>query len=145
MIRYSLKCSNEHTFESWFKSAEAFEGLQKASMVACPHCGSDTVEKTLMAPGVPKKSNAKQTESSTPMAANPDGKLEKALAELKAHVESNSDYVGSKFAAEATAMHNGEVPERSIYGEVKPDEAKKMAEDGVPAVPLPFIPKQKTN
>ena len=42
-------------------------------------------------------------------------------------------------------MHDGEVPHRPIYGDVKPDEAKKLIEDGVPALPLPFIPKQKTN
>jgi len=42
-------------------------------------------------------------------------------------------------------MHEGDMPHRSIYGEVKPDEAKKLAEDGVPAVPLPFVPRQKTN
>ena len=42
-------------------------------------------------------------------------------------------------------MHDGEVPERSIYGEVPRDEAKKLLEDGVPALPLPFIPRQKTN
>ena len=42
-------------------------------------------------------------------------------------------------------MHDGEKPHRPIYGEAKPEEAKKLVEDGVPALPLPFIPKQKTN
>ena len=28
MINYSLKCSNKHSFDSWFQSADAFEKLQ---------------------------------------------------------------------------------------------------------------------
>ena len=42
-------------------------------------------------------------------------------------------------------MHEGDVPHRSIYGEAKLEEARKLVEDGVPAMPLPFIPRQKTN
>ncbi len=79
------------------------------------------------------------------MAAGPDPKVEKAIKELKEHVEKNSDYVGNKFADEARAMHLGDKPERSIYGEVKVEDAKKLHDDGIPAVPLPFTPKQKTN
>lgn len=148
MIRYSLKCANDHRFESWFKSADAFETLRTSSMVECPACGSEDVEKTLMSPNVPsnsKKGDDIVSGKGAPMVAGPDPKLERALSELRQHIEKNSDYVGNRFADEATAMHNGNVPERSIYGEVKPEEAKKLAEDGIPAVPLPFIPKQKTN
>jgi hypothetical protein len=42
-------------------------------------------------------------------------------------------------------MHLGDVPERSIYGEAKPDEARALIEDGVPVMPLPFRPTRKTN
>jgi hypothetical protein len=42
-------------------------------------------------------------------------------------------------------MHAGEAPERSIYGEAKPDEAKALIEDGIPVAPLPFLPKRKAN
>ena len=43
------------------------------------------------------------------------------------------------------AIHDGDAPERSIYGEAKPAEAKALIEDGVPVAPLPFMPKRKTN
>ena len=69
----------------------------------------------------------------------------KALAELKRHVEANSEYVGLEFAREARAMHEGETPERSIYGEARADEAKKLLEDGIPVAPLPFRPGRKSN
>ena len=49
------------------------------------------------------------------------------------------------FAAEARAIHAGEAPERSIYGEARADEAKKLIEDGVPVAPLPFLPRTKAN
>ena len=42
-------------------------------------------------------------------------------------------------------MHEGTVPQRSIHGEARSDEARKLIEDGVPALPLPFVPRQKTN
>ena len=50
-----------------------------------------------------------------------------------------------KFADEARKMHDGDAPERAIYGEAKLDDAKKLIEDGVPVAPLPFMPKRKTN
>ena len=70
---------------------------------------------------------------------------EKALAKLRQEVEKNSDYVGMNFASEARAMHDGDMPQRAIYGEAKPEEAKSLIEDGVPVAPLPFTPKAKTN
>lgn len=144
MIRYTLECDNTHRFESWFQSADAFDTLQSRGLVACPECGDTHVKKTLMAPSVPTKSNAKAADSQ-PMMATPDPEVAKALQELRDHVEKNSDYVGDNFAREARAMHEGEKPHRAIYGSAKAEDAKKLIEDGVPALPLPFIPKQKTN
>ena len=83
--------------------------------------------------------------SAQPVVSAPDPEMAKAMEQLRAHVEKNSDYVGSNFAKEATEMHLGDKPARSIYGEVAPEDAKRLAEDGVPALPLPFIPKAKTN
>jgi hypothetical protein len=52
MIRYALTCDRAHDFDSWFQSAEAFDGLLSAGMLACPDCGSPKVGKSLMAPQV---------------------------------------------------------------------------------------------
>ncbi len=67
------------------------------------------------------------------------------MAALRAKIEASSEYVGLNFAAEARAIHDGDAPERAIYGEAKPDEAKRLIEDGIPVAPLPFIPVRKTN
>ena len=162
MIRYALKCNCELSFESWFKSADAFDALVASRMVTCPHCGSDQVKKSLMTPGV-RASRKQATEpehvenapSDTAMPESvlpenmmtnaPDPKLVEAMKTLREHVEKTSDYVGNKFAEEARAMHDGDRPHRPIYGEAKAEDAKKLIEDGVPALPLPFIPRQKTN
>jgi hypothetical protein len=68
-----------------------------------------------------------------------------ALQKMRAEVEKNATYVGGNFAKEARAMHSGDAPERAIYGEARPAEARALLSEGVPVVPLPFIPKSKTN
>ena len=141
MIQYTLKCEQGHHTESWFQSAAAYDALEKAGHLSCGTCGSAEVSKALMAPRVSKTSD--ETAPTTPMLQNPTDDIQKALTALRQQVESNSDYVGDKFASEARAMHLGEKPERSIYGEARLDQAKELIEDGVPLMPLPFRPKKK--
>lgn len=159
MIRYALKCEQNHGFESWFQNAQAFDSLQAAGMVSCPECGSTKVEKTLMAPKVrpsrtaaaapvpssPAPSAPAAPPAPAPIATAPDPEVARQIAELKAKVEAESDYVGDKFVSEARAMHLGDSPERAIYGEAKLEDAKELLEEGVPVLPLPFTPTRKTN
>ena len=146
MIRYSLRCENTHEFESWFQSASAYDSLRRAGQVTCPVWGNGTVEKLLMAPAVrPSRAQGSEPQSPSPNLAQPENALEQAVAALKAQIEANSEYVGVNFVAAARKMHLGEAPERSIYGEAKPDEARKLIEDGVPVAPLPFLPKRNAN
>lgn len=84
-------------------------------------------------------------QATPPDLKTPRSDAEKALTQMRKHVEENSDYVGLRFASEARKMHEGEAPERAIYGEAKLDEAKKLIQDGVPVAPLPFVPKRKAN
>ncbi|MCR8726636.1 DUF1178 family protein [Frigidibacter sp. ROC022] len=151
MIRYALSCDQDHAFESWFQSAEAFDKLQGAGMVACPECGSTKVTKSLMAPRVRPARKAAAEPAVPAVAGEESGPLttprndrERALAELRRKVEENSEYVGMSFAAEARAMHEGDAPGRSIWGEAKPADAKALIEDGIPVTPLPFMPQRKT-
>ncbi|MEL6700535.1 MAG: DUF1178 family protein, partial [Pseudomonadota bacterium] len=39
MIRYTLKCDQGHSFDSWFASSDAFDTLHAAGHVACIECG----------------------------------------------------------------------------------------------------------
>ena len=140
MIKYALKCEDGHGFESWFASAEAYDTLRAAGHISCAMCGSTEIEKALMAPRVA----AGQPEATeTAPEAKPDPT--EVLAKMRAEVEANATYVGGNFAKEARAQFLGDVPDRPIYGEAKPDEAKSLMEDGVPVAPLPFIPTRKAN
>lgn len=146
MIRYALKCPEGHGFESWFQSAAAFDKLAAAGHVACPVCGSAKVEKSLMAPAVQApRDAAPPVPAPRPSLSAPANPMEEAFAALRRQVEENSEYVGMNFATEARKMHSGEAPERAIHGEARPDEAKKLIEDGVPVAPLPFMPARKRN
>ena len=50
MIRYSLVCERRHEFEIWFKNSADYDKQSKRGLVTCPSCGSEKVEKALMAP-----------------------------------------------------------------------------------------------
>ncbi|MDB4111138.1 DUF1178 family protein [Yoonia sp.] len=134
MIRFHLKCDQDHEFESWFQSGAAFDKLVAAGMITCTTCGSTKVAKTIMAPAVSTSSQITAPKQN-----------EAAIAALREQVESNSDYVGDTFAKQARDMHDGITPERSIYGQANLAEAKKLVDDGIPVVPLPFMPRKKTN
>jgi hypothetical protein len=152
MIRYALRCSAGHAFESWFRSAEAFETLRAGGHVSCPVCGATEVDKALMAPQVRparKAAAVAQAEAPAPEApgplAAPQSPREAALAELRRRIEERSEYVGLGFAAEARRIHAGDAPERPIHGEARIEEARALLDEGVPVAPLPFLPARKAN
>lgn len=152
MIKYALKCSRDHRFESWFQSGDAYAKLQAAGLVGCPVCASTDVEKAIMAPEVAR---SRKTLAIPGDAAGPASKMhaltapaspaEAAIRELRDKIKKHSEYVGNNFVAEARAIHDGDAPERSIYGEADASEAKKLLADGVPVAPLPFMPTRKVN
>ena len=143
MIQYSLKCEKDHSFDSWFASADAYDKLIDNGMVSCAVCGSTKVSKAIMAPRV-RTTKGKEAPIS-PTLPSEKSAAEQAMAEMRAQVEQNSEYVGTNFATEARSMHLGDAPERAIYGEAKPEEAKSLIEDGIPVTPLPFMPTRKSN
>lgn len=134
MIKYTLKCVDGHEFEAWFKDSKAYETMQKAKQVSCAVCGSERVEKTIMAPALGKAADASDTPLSKP--ASP---AEVALARLRTHIRENSDYVGKGFADEARKMHIGESEERAIWGEATREDANALHDEGVPVAPIPWM------
>jgi len=137
LIRFSLRCEHEHEFEAWFRSSGDYDQQRKRGLVDCPECGSQKVEKALMAPAV--STGRKQEKIALAM-----GEAQRqAMAQLKAISEKlreNADYVGDKFADEARKIHFGEADQRGIYGEATPEEAKALIEDGVDFMPIPVFP-----
>lgn len=162
MIRYSLRCASGHAFESWFRDSAAFDKLAASNSLACAICGDARVEKAIMAPSVaasdratpqaeprpaaepssskPPRPNAGQNQPQ--MLSGSPGPVQQALTALRRYLTDNADYVGRGFADEARRIHLGESDERAIWGEASPDEAKELAEEGVPVAPLPFLPRR---
>lgn len=142
MIRYAMTCDKSHSFDSWFASAAAFDKLLGAGLVQCSICGTAHVSKSLMAPAV--RHPAQETPPAAPL-SSPGTAAEQALVEMRRRIEAESEYVGLAFAAEARAIHDGDAPERAIYGEARADEARALIADGVPVAPLPFLPRRRSN
>ena len=131
MIRYSLACVGEHEFEAWFSNSAAYDTQRRKKLVECPVCGSHDVRKQIMAPAIRDSgSKSGRTHSDEAEAAKMAGEIRRKIAETH-------DYVGEKFADEARSMYYGETEQRPVWGEVTPDVAKELQEEGVPAMPIP--------
>ena len=55
MIKYNLKCSNEHEFESWFSDSKEFDKLNKKKLLECIYCSSGKIKKSIMSPNISNK------------------------------------------------------------------------------------------
>jgi len=167
MIVFDLACEAGHVFEAWFGSSGDYEDQRGRGLLMCPLCGSEKVDKAVMAPRVGAKSNQREERPNrlpvpvnapplpdvpVPMAGGtPDPKTIKkmirALAEAQSRMLESSDYVGDRFADEARAIHHGESEQRPIHGEATIDQARSLAEDGIEVAPLPFpvLPRDSVN
>ena len=170
MIRYALQCERGHAFDSWFQDSASFDRQVKRNLVSCPTCDSTNVEKSIMAPQIPRKGRSAEqrageekairatarkkkaeaaaatTAVSVPEAAAPlamapqEAELRSKLKELRDHIKANADNVGEQFPEQARKMHYGEIEHRPIYGDASPTEAKALIEEGVEVMPLPVLP-----
>jgi hypothetical protein len=142
MIVFDLKCGGGHVFEAWFGSSSDYDDQRARGLVSCPMCGNETVEKAVMAPNVAAKGN-RQAEV-TPAAVKA---AMATLAQAQQQALANSEWVGTAFASRARAMHAGEEDHAPIHGQASIEEAKALAEDGVPVAPLPFpvVPPEACN
>lgn len=143
MIRYDLMCENGHAFDGWFSDSSAFDKQARRGLVACTVCGTAKIEKQLMAPGIPAKSNRKAEPSQKMLAGPVDPRVRQmmqTMREIRKTVEEKSEYVGERFADEARKIHYAEAEKRGIYGEATADDAKSLIEEGIEVHPLPRLP-----
>ena len=133
MIKYTLTCNKGHQFESWFSNSDSFEKLKKGGHLECAVCSSKEIEKSLMAPRItPNSSKKKETLISAQSA------LEKEIKDLKDKIKKTATDVGENFPTEARAMHYGEKEHKPIIGKTTLEEARDLAEEGIPFAPLPW-------
>lgn len=165
MIRFDLKCTDNHVFEGWFGSSADYASQQDRGLLECPICGDGRITKAPMAPNVAsRKDSVRQTpvpvpaSDPAPMAA-PDGtgsgggdagtggeveitpaRMIAMLRTLRRHVEQTSDHVGADFAEEARKIHYGEAEERGIYGEASEAEVEELQDEGIEIGAIPWLP-----
>lgn len=139
MIKYSLRCSQGDEFEAWFSNSAAYETQAAAKQILCPNCGTDRVEKALMAPNV-VSGRSKHTKPESVL--NPQAEIVAMVRKLREHVAQNSEYVGPRFAEEARKIHHEEAEARGIHGEASDQDVKLLKEEGVEFYPLPALPEE---
>ena len=156
MIRYSLRCDKDHSFESWFQSSSAYDSQVKRKLVSCPVCGSAEVDKAIMAPRIVSRKGRDNpvpapveapvetpAVESTPLMMTQERELRAKLKELRDHIVKTADNVGERFPNEARKMHYGDIEHRPIYGEASPEEARELIDEGVEVAPIPVLPEDR--
>jgi hypothetical protein len=142
MIVFDLSCGGGHVFEAWFGSTEDYEGQRGRGLVTCPMCGASEVTKAVMAPNVAPKGNMRSTVPVPMQGGVPTpAQMKTLLAELaraQAKALEGSEHVGTRFAEEARAIHDGDATQRPIHGQATREEAKALIEEGIPVAPLPL-------
>lgn len=137
MIKFALRCAQGHDFESWFASNDAFNKLSKTAQVTCPNCGSDQVEKALMAPAVAtSKKRADRETFASNLKSPPSETAVQAVVEaaraIRAHLKDHGEYVGSDFASQARARHDAEHALGSEGTSLPQTEKSKTSEQAQP-------------
>ena len=138
MIKYNLKCNNDHEFESWFSNSEEFDNLKKKNLLECIFCSSKNINKSIMAPMV---SNSKNLDYDIKFFDKNFKKEKNKLLELRKYVEKNFDYVGSDFCKKVREVFYDNKNKKAIYGTTTPEEREELAEEGIDLLSIPWINK----
>ena len=138
MIKYNLKCHNDHEFESWFSTSKEFDKLNNQDLLECIYCSSKKINKSIMAPMV---SNLKNKDEKIET-INKDFNNEKnKLLKLRKYVEKNFDYVGKDFSRKVREVYYNKKNNKAIYGTTTPKEREELSEEGIDLLSIPWINK----
>ena len=139
MIKYNLKCHNNHEFESWFSNSQEFEKLKKKKLLECIYCSSIKINKSIMSPMISsiskKKINIINLEKNL--------KDEKAkLLKIRNFIENNFEYVGKNFSKKVRDIYYDKKSKKAIYGSATEEERKELAEEGIDLINVPWVNKE---
>ena len=138
MIKYILKCNNDHEFESWFSNSEEFEKLNKKKLLECIYCSSKKIEKSIMAPMI---SNSKNKDTKVDILDNNFNKERSELLNLRNYIENNFEYVGKDFYKKVREIYYDKKNKRAIYGTTTNEEREELAEEGIDLISIPWVGK----
>ncbi len=139
MIKYNLKCENDHEFESWFSDSKEFDKLNKKNLLSCIYCSSRMIDKSIMSPSV---SNLKKNKSDYEI-VNKKLRYEKdKLLKLRSYIEKNFSYVGNEFSKKVREVYYDKKNNKAIYGTTTLEERKELAQEGIDLLSIPWVDKE---
>ena len=137
MIKYNLKCNNNHEFESWFSNSSEFDNLKKKKILECIFCSSKKISKSIMAPmifGLKKNNEIDELNESLQNEKN-------KLLKLRKFVENNFEYVGENFSKKVREVYYDKKSKKTIYGTTTQEERKELEEEGIGLLSIPWVSK----
>ena len=139
MIKYNLKCNNDHEFESWFSDSKEFERLKTRKLLECIYCNSKKIKKSIMAPmiSVSKNNNLNKFQINEKILQKQRNKLIK----LRNFIEKNFEYVGEDFSKKVREIYYDKKNKKTIYGITSPEERKELKEEGINLISIPWVDK----
>ena len=138
MIKYNLKCHNDHEFESWFSNSKEYDKLNKKRLLECIYCSSKKINKSIMSPTIfNSKEKNKRIEA---INENFKDKRNKLL-NLRKYIEKNFDYVGNDFSKKVREVYYDKKSKKSIYGTTTTKEREELAEEGIDLISIPWVNK----
>jgi hypothetical protein len=147
MIVFELACAEDHRFEGWFASADEYARQEATGLLACPVCGTSRVRKlpsakvrTTAVAEPAAQAVARRTGDST---RSPPQEV--TLASFIEQIVANTEDVGRAFPEEARKIHYEEAPRRPIRGVATRGEARELADEGIPVMSLPSVPRGETH
>ena len=139
MIKYNLKCNNDHEFESWFSDSKEFERLKTRKLLECIYCNSKKIKKSIMAPmiSISKNNNLNKFQINEKILQKQRNKLIK----LRNFIEKNFEYVGVDFSKKVREIYYDKKNKKMIYGITSPEERKELKEEGIDLLSIPWVDK----
>ncbi|MEC7212605.1 MAG: DUF1178 family protein [Pseudomonadota bacterium] len=138
MIKYNLKCENNHEFESWFSNSNEFEKLSKKRLLECIYCSSKEVSKSIMAPRVSimdkKSTNLRKLDK----LLNAE---KRELIKFRNFIEKNFENVGKNFSKEVRDIYYDKKNKRLIYGTTTQKEREELEDEGIDLLSVPWVSK----
>ena len=138
MIKYNLKCHNNHEFESWFSDSNEFDKLNKKKLLDCIYCSSKRITKSIMAPMV---SVVKKNTNNSPKLNKNLASEKENLLKLRKFIEKNFEYVGKDFSKKVREIYYDKKSKKTIYGTTTKKEREDLIEEGIDLISVPWIEK----
>ena len=138
MIKYNLKCNNNHEFESWFSDSKEFNKLKKKNLLECIYCNSKKISKSIMAPMVSGTNKDNDLMRENRFLKNE----KKKLMEIRKYIENNFENVGDNFSKKVREIYYDKKNNKTIYGTTTQKEREELSDEGIDLLSIPWVDKE---